>query len=340
MNVMARRLFLLAAGLVLVDLAWWRLGHFQVAPVYAGSLGLGLVLLAAGIFYETRRGEPRLAAMLLGGAFLVIFSAGASVMNSFLLTVAGPNSDAFFDRLDRALGFHWDAALLAVVRHPLLNQLFFVCYNLVLPEIAILVVALAVWGRVDSVYRFCARLALGACITIAIWTIAPAFGAMALYVMPQGLHPLLSMTGEAGRAQILMLHNGPGFIAPDVLHGSLIGFPSYHCVLALLLAWHGWALKRLRWPLLLLNAIVVVSTPSQGGHHLMDVLGAIPVTALAIFITRARQVPQSSAEMRAMVNKSPKLTFKPAFSGLLRIDTAQDGESQRDAIKPKLSGFL
>ena len=43
------------------------------------------------------------------------------------------------------------------------------------------------------------------------------------------------------------------------LHGSLIGFPSYHCVLALLVSWHAWELKRLRWPLLLLNALVMIS---------------------------------------------------------------------------------
>lgn len=339
MNGMAQRLFLLAGGLVLADLAWWRLGHFRVSPIYGGSLGLGLLLLAAGVFYETRRREPRLAAMLLGGAFLVIFSAGASLMNSFLLIVAGPNSDAFFDRLDRGLGFHWYDMAVAVARHPLLNQLFFVCYNLVLPEIALLLVALAIWGRVANVYRFCASLALGALVTIAIWTVAPAFGAMALYVLPPDVHPILSMTGETGRAQIALLHDGPGLVVPDALHGSLIGFPSYHCVLALLVSRYGWELKRLRWPLLLLNAVVVVSTPVQGGHHLMDVLGAIPVTALALWITRAHKVPEFSAKSAMMVNKTPNLTLKPMFPAAFRIGTAQNEKPDAVALKSKLSGF-
>lgn len=339
MNEMARWLFGLAGGLVLADLAWWRLGGFQVSPLYAGSLGLGLALLAGGIFYETRRGEPRLAAMLLGGAFLVIFSAAASLLNSFLLTVAGPNSDAFFDRLDRGLGFHWFDAMLFVVRHPLLNQAFFVAYNMVLPEIALLLVALAVWGRVESIYRFSARLALGALITIGIWTIAPAFGAMALYVLPPDIHPLLSMTGETGRAQIALLKAGPGLIVPDTLHGSLIGFPSYHCVLALLVSWQARELKYLRWPLLLLNAVIVISTPVQGGHHLMDVLGAIPVTVLALWATRVRKGTESSAKSRGMVNETPNLTLKPMFPGLFRIGVIQDADSDEIAIKPKLSGL-
>ena len=339
MNTMAQRLFALAGGLVMADLVWWRLGHFQVSPVYAGSLALGVLLLAAGLFYERRRGEPRLAAMLLGAAFLVIFSAGASVLNAFALTIAGPNSDRFFDRLDRALGFHWDTAVLAVMRHPLLNEMFFIAYNTVLPQIAVLLVALAIWGRVESVYRFSARLAAGALVTIGIWTIAPAFGAMALYVLPPDIHVPLSMTGEVGRAQIGLLKTGPGLIVPDALHSSLIGFPSYHCVLALLVGWQAWELKGLRWPLILLNAVVLVSTPIQGGHHLMDVLGALPVTALALWMTRARKVAIVPAEITALVNKTPNLTLKPAISGLFRIDTVQP-ESARDiAIKPKLSGL-
>lgn len=341
MNGFAQRLFALAGGLVLIDLAWWRVGHFQVSPVYAGSVALGLLLLAAGIFYELRRGEPRLAAMILGSAFLVIFSAAASLLNSFLLTVAGPNSDAFFDRLDRALGFRWYDIMLAVARHPLLGEVLFVVYNLALPEIALLLITLAIWGRIESVYRFCAALALGALITIGIWALAPAFGAMALYVLPPdaAAHLPLAMTGETGRAQIALLHSGPGFIVPDVLHGSLIGFPSYHCVLAIVTCWYGWQFKKLRWSLLLLNAVIVVSTPIQGGHHVMDVLGAIPVTALALWMTAARKVPQTSAKTSAMVNKVPNLTLKPMFPGLFRIDVIQNEKSEDIALKSKLSGL-
>ena len=282
---------------MLADLVWWQLGHFQVSSAYAMSLVLGLVLLAAGIFYEVRRGEPRLAAMLLTGAFLMIFTAAASMLNSFLLTVAGPNSDAFFDHLDRAVGFDWYQAMLAVARRPLLNQVFFFGYNLVLPEIALLVLALSIWGRTETLYRFNLRLALGALVAMGIWTVAPAFGAMALYTLPPDLHPMLSMTGATGRAQIALLHSGPGLIVPDLLHGSLIGFPSYHCVLALLVSWHAWELKSLRWPLALLNAIIIVSTPSQGGHHLMDVLGAVPVTALALLMTRDRNARRLFQQM-------------------------------------------
>lgn len=194
-------------------------------------------------------------------------------------------------------------------------------------------------SSVSSAYRFSASLALGALIAIAIWTIAPAFGAMTLYVLPPELHPLVSMTGETGRAQIALLRNGPGLIVPDALHGSLIGFPSYHCVLALLVSWHGWELKRLRWPLILLNAIVVISTPVQGGHHLVDVLGAVPVTALALWIARKRTSAESSQKTRGLVNEMPNSVSMPAYQGFFRIDTAQNENRDAVAIKSTLSGI-
>jgi membrane-associated phospholipid phosphatase len=87
----------------------------------------------------------------------------------------------------------------------------------------------------------------------------------------------------------------------------LIGFPSYHCILALVVCWSARSLKRLRWPLWVANALVIVSTPIQGGHHLADVLAAFPVAAIVLFIAGWRE---ASAKPSSLVNKIP--TFEPA----------------------------
>ena len=105
--------------------------------------------------------------------------------------------------------------------------------------------------------------AVGALMAIGIWTIHPAFGAMSLYTLPHDVAGklVLSLTPEFGKAQIALLHNGPGFITPDTLHGSLIGFPSYHAFLALLAIWYAREIVYLRWPAVLLNIGVIVSHP-------------------------------------------------------------------------------
>ena len=79
-------------------------------------------------------------------------------------------------------------------------------------------------------------MAFGALICISVWALMPAFGAMSLYTLPPDVaHKLkVALSCEFGKAQVAMLQDGPGYLTLDSLHGSLIGFPSYHGVLALI----------------------------------------------------------------------------------------------------------
>jgi hypothetical protein len=244
--------------------------------------------------------------MLMGASFLIAFSAAASVLNYFLLTVAGRRIDGLLVAADRLLGFDWYRAMLAMAHHPLFNALLFQVYNSVLPQIALLVVALAWSGRPEQVYRFCLAIAAGALIAILIWTCAPSLGAKSLYTLPAWAQDrlTLSVTTQYGRELVALLHNGPGYISPRDIRG-LIAFPSYHVVLALLAVWYGREVAWLRFPLLAVNLLVLVSTPIQGGHHLVDVIGAFPVAAMAIAIAQSRKlglsVKQSLPEKTASV---------------------------------------
>lgn len=336
-----RLLFALAGAVILVDAAWWSLGDFQVDLVAYGRLAaMALALLAGGVYYQRRRREPALAAMLMGASFLVLFSAGASVLNYFLLTVAGPRIDTALVAADRAMGFDWYAVMVAMADHPLLNAVFFRVYNMVLPEIALVLVLLAWMGRPEQVYRYCLALGAGALIAIGIWTLMPSLGAKSLYTLPPDVarRLTLSVTCEYGQALVALLHNGPGFITPADLRG-LIAFPSYHGVLALIVAWYGWQIPWLRWPLLLLNAVVIACSPIQGGHHMVDMLGSFPVAALALWMVRKRTSAKSSEKTRGLVNETPNSAPMPAYRGFFRIDTAQDESRDAVAIKPTLSGI-
>jgi hypothetical protein len=283
-----RIMFAVAAGLVAVDLAWGWAGHFHVdVASYIRPALIGFAMLGAGIFYQMRRPDPSIVSMLLGASFLVFFSAAANLLNNFLLTVAGARIDAQLDAADRALGFDWYRLMVTMADHPTINGLLFQFYNIALPEIALMVVVLAWTGKVDKTYRFCLTVALGALICISVWALMPAFGAMSLYTLPPDVASklMVALNCEFGKAQVAMLRDGPGYITLDALHGSLIGFPSYHGALALTVIWYARAVSRLFWPLLIANLLVLAATPVQGGHHLMDVLASFPVAAMAVFVT-------------------------------------------------------
>jgi len=331
------RLFALAGAVIAIDLAWFALGHFQVdMPAYLRLAAMGAVMLALGLYYQIRRREPALAAMALGAAFLILFSMAAGLLNYFLLTVAGPRIDRALEAADRALGFDWYATMLAMADRPLLNLFFFNIYNAVLPEIALVLVALAWSGRAEKVYRYCLAIGMGAVIAIGFWTLLPSLGAKSLYTLPPRVaaHMVLTVDTGYGKALVALLRDGPGFITPSDLRG-LIAFPSYHGVLALLVAFHAWPLRWLRWPLVALNAAVLVTTPVQGGHHLVDVLGAFPVAALAVWIAGGSRA--GAAKAASVVNKPPKFTTAPVPQALFRASAEQDGGEAAPAIKLKLS---
>jgi hypothetical protein len=334
-----RILLTIVASLVAVDLAWGLCAHFQVDVAAYAQLGLmSLGMMAGGLYYQSRRGEPALAAMMFGTAFLCAFSAAASMLNYFLLTVAGPRIDDILVAADRALGFDWYNTMIAMSHHVLLNEIFFRVYNLVLPQIALVLVALAWSGQIEKVYRYCLAIAAGALIAISIWALIPSLGAKSLYTLPPQVASKLSLsvTTDYGKALVALLRHGPGYITPSDLRG-LIAFPSYHGVLALIVTFYAWSLRGLRWPILVTNTVVLISTPIQGGHHLVDVLASFPVAALSIFLAACVEPRDHEAKVRGLVNKAARLAANLRPSGVFCAGAEQKAKPEPSAIKPKLN---
>lgn len=271
------------AVLVAIDGLWLALGHFHLDGGAFLCLGLlAAFLLMASHFYRTVRPDPRLAAMLFGAGFLCAFSCEASSLNYLLLTKAGTRIDIALSGLDRAMGLDWPSAVRWMARHPRLNAASLIAYSSMLPQVALSIIVLA-GIESDRVYRFCMALALSALLCIAIWVFVPSFGAFSVYP-PTGAHLDLALDSAYAQELTRLLHDGPGLISPRSAKG-LIGFPSYHAVLALLVSWYLRDAKFLRWPILALNLGVILATPVQGGHHFIDVFASFPVAAMAIFVT-------------------------------------------------------
>ena len=68
---------------------------------------------------------------------------------------------------------------------------------------------------------------------------------------------------------------------------GLIALPSFHAAASLLFAWWGWQIRIMRFPLLLANALMLLSTPINGGHYFIDVLAGLGVGAFAIWCSFA-----------------------------------------------------
>jgi membrane-associated phospholipid phosphatase len=169
-----------------------------------------------------------------------------------------------------------------------------------------LVVALGFQGRSERIYALCLSVAAGAAISIGFWTLAPSFGAFSVYELPAAVsrHLALALDGHYAHELVHLLASGPGRISPSEAQG-LIGFPSYHAVLALLVVWYARELPVIRWIALGINAVVLVATPIQGGHHVVDVLAGFPVAAVTIALTGYAVRVAARAQGRVALKTQP-----------------------------------
>ena len=288
------RFLLLIVGIAFItDCLWATFHHFDLDVAAYAKLGaLSVALACASVFYQRAGDRESIAAMLFGAAYLIAFSATFSVLNYFLLTIAHERVDTVLAALDRDMGIDWPAMLTYVAGHPTVNAALRVAYTSVLPQVAALVIVLGWRQRPETIYRFCAALAVSAGAAMAIWTAFPSFGAVSVYHLSPALSAKLNLALDADYARELvrLLREGPGRISPNQVKG-LIGFPSYHAAMAVLVVWYAWPVRWLFWPLLFLNVVVLISTPIHGGHHVVDVLAGIALAVLAtavveIFPTR------------------------------------------------------
>jgi len=302
-------LFSIAVATGLLDVVWIRLGHFDVdAPAYSALALLAALLAGGGAYYQHRRDEPALAAMLTGTGFLLLFSTSFSVLNTILITVPGHRIDGTLAAVDRAAGFYWPAMIAWAAAHPLTNAILQLAYISVLPQIALTIVLLGWCRRPVQIYEFCLAVAAGAVIAIGIWTFARSLGTLTVYHLPTDIvrHVALACDPAYGERLLWMMAHGPGYITPRDMKG-LIAFPSFHAVLALLVVWSVRRVPVIRWIALALNMLVLFSIPIQGGHHVIDVAAGIGVAVLAAVSAKATMSFASRPRDRLVLSAQPVL---------------------------------
>ena len=281
-------LLVIAAAVVCMNAAWLLFGEVGIAwQRYAVVAVAVFPVAAAAIYYDRFRGEPSLSAVLACAAFMVVFAASASLASYLLITVSGPRIDDILAEADAAIGFHWPSIMAFAADHPRISQILALAYASVMPQTVVLLLWLGVRDRLEDLYGLVLALAYGAVITLFLWTLFPSFGAFSVFTLPDDVASKLNLIAGFDYAHDLveMLESGPGFISPGELRG-IVAFPSYHTLQALVLIWFS-RNTVLRWPMLILNSLVLLAIPVHGGHHLVDVVGGLLVTAAAIALARA-----------------------------------------------------
>ncbi|WP_395337316.1 phosphatase PAP2 family protein [Novosphingobium sp. BL-8H] len=215
--------------------------------------------------------------------FMVISLMGATASYPVAALTHG-YADTMLQHVDEALGFDWLGWYRLVAAYPVLQALGTVVYRSIYVTPALLLWSAARAGDHVRAYRFLAGFCVAAVITLAVFSLMPAVGPFSylwhgpIPYMPeselwqQGLIPAL----RAHEVHIVDLGHLRGIVSA----------PSFHTAAAVLYVVAAWRIPTLRWPIVALNAAMLLSTPVEGTHYLIDmILGAI-VAILSLGVIR------------------------------------------------------
>ena len=191
-------------------------------------------------------------------------------------------SDAKLQGLDDLLHFDWVAWYTAVANSKTLQALGTAAYRSIFITPAVLLAYFAVTAQRAEAHRFIFTFWLSAVVTLTLFKFMPAVGPFSylwhgdIAYMPESelwqpdLIPQL-------RAQTVH------WINIGELRG-LVSAPSFHAAAATLYAAAAWRVPRLRWPLIIVNAAMLLSTPVEGTHYLVDIILGMMVASAALTV--------------------------------------------------------
>ncbi len=226
-----------------------------------------------------------IARMLIAVGQLAIVIIMGLMLSYAASAVPFPYRDAELHAFDRWLGFEREAYMAFLKQHTGLREVLYFAYSTIMHQTLLVCVVALVARRIDRLQAYVIAFSFAVTATAVIAIFIPAANAL-IYVdqaptnlstLPDGGHSYFP-TLEALRAGTQRIIDFGGM-------EGLIAFPSFHTANAILFVWALWPIRLLRFPMLVLNFLLIASTPLAGAHYFVDLIGGAAVAFAAIFAT-------------------------------------------------------
>jgi PAP2 superfamily len=315
------------AAMVLVDALWLRTGAYSVrlaSLIATTKPAMALLAIAAALGAMTRITRYRsaiktlryaeLSQALAYVAMLCCFASACSVLSYLCVTTNAPLVDNDLIGFDRLLGFDWPSTYQWVRAHPAVHRTLALAYDSGLWQLIGIPVLLGLMGRRRQLAEFSLLFMSAAVLTSLVPAVVPAASAFTHFGItdPQTASTVSDFASlRSGSLRTFDLSAAQG----------LVSMPSFHTEMAVIFAY---ALRRA--PVVsvigvVLNAAMIASTPTQGGHYLADVIGGL-LFALALIgvarFSRRRRIPQVATVTAA---SSPSETGEPVARRFAFVST-------------------
>jgi hypothetical protein len=270
----------LVALMGILDAIWLTYSPLHLDLAFLWKLGPIIFCLSLlWSFYTFIRHVPRLSVLVLAAMELLVFSYCGGILSYLLMTIGRPWQDALFASWDRLLGFDWLAYTAFIGRHPWMLLMLDCLYQSTIMQIICVMVVLGFTRRSGELVELIGTVIVGGMATIVIGAFLPALGGYAYFNLPHHEQlPYLAATAAAHDGTLTVLD-------PRHLEG-LVAFPSYHTYLSVALISSNWRIRYLRYPMLILNLLLLIGVPVFGGHYLVDMIAGGLMAVLIRWIWR------------------------------------------------------
>jgi hypothetical protein len=267
---------------------------------------LGFVALYAGFGYANSRAparrDPQVMFVLGSTAQVVLVTVIMSPLTYVAAAANFPLQDANLLAIDRALGLDWRGYVVFVNDHPALAATLSYGYTMIRWPIFAIPVVLAAAHRYQRTQEFTFAFALALIVTTIVSALVPAIGVY----QEIGLDPATLASIEPGAYLGQVRDLAPvreGALRHLDLFGlaGIVTFPSFHATSAVLYAWALWPVRWIRPVAIVANAMMLASTPINGGHYFIDLVAGIAIAVLAVMAARAasRRIGEATARTTA-----------------------------------------
>jgi hypothetical protein len=210
--------------------------------------------------------------------FLCLFIYAMDIASYATITLRVHLYDAMYAHADRLIGFNWLNYFKFVTYNYWICQILFYAYNSITLQMIFIVIYFGLVGDIYRLEEFVDILMIASFIAIFISIFAMAHSAFYFY-------GVTNFPGAQMISDFSQLRNGTlNAINLSKMQG-LISMPSMHTCLAIMFT-YSMRDSRLLSMIIILNSLMICSTPVFGGHYLVDILAGAVLAISTIFIFR------------------------------------------------------
>ena len=271
----------IVAIVVLDGICLWAKGiHFVAESVIGFFIIAGILLSCCLVLSLVAHWTKRLATVLTSASDffysltqLLLIVPPMITLSYLAASLNLPLVDGALMRVDETLYYDWPAVSAWTSSHPWLLTTLLVAYMTILwqPFLVLFVTSVNRPGSANS--EFIWAFLLSAFIASVISGVLPALGYEGVIGAP---HIDVLREIRAGAWTTLDINKVDGIVT----------YPSFHAALGVVFIYGTWRIRWAFWIFLPLNIVLIISTPTVGGHYLVDVIAGILVAAVAIALTR------------------------------------------------------